>query len=135
MLESQPPLHGPKGAKARLRDKIKPLDDATCQILETIVDSLAAPYEGDIDQHSDIATPRFSENFRQRLQIHHATHEEAFKKKTFEFAFKAACIAAGRKAELDPNATSPGYDVTVDGERYSLKTEAGKKINRRYITV
>jgi hypothetical protein len=115
--------------------KVNGLDDPTCQILETMVDSLSGRYEEEIGQNTDIAIPIFSRNFRQRLQIHHATHEEAFKKKTFEFAFKSASIASGRKAEMDTNDTSPGYDVIVDGQKFSLKTEAGKSINPKYITI
>src|SRR5262245_10247339 len=134
-MSQQPPVHQTEGAKDRLLRKIGKLNDVTCQILETMVDSLGGRIEETIAPDTDIVTPAFAENFRQRLQIHHATHEEAFKKKTFEFAFKAASIAAGKTAYMDPNDSSPGYDVIVDGVKYSLKTEAGKSINANKITI
>lgn len=135
MADRQPVVQKAKGAKERLQKKIAVLDDVTCQILETMVEGLSAKFQEDIAKDTDIADPVFARNFRQRLQIHHATHEEAFKKKTFEFAFKAASIAAGRKAEMDENDSSPGYDIIVNGTRFSLKTEAGKSISPKYITI
>ena len=133
--EDKPSVQKTEGAKDRLLRKVKQLDDLGCQVLETMVDSLGGRFEERLSPDSDIAIPAFAQNFRQRLQIHHATHEEAFKKKTFEFAFKASCIAAGKKATMDPNDSNPGYDVIVDGVKYSLKTEAGKSINNELITI
>ena len=135
MAKDQPLVKKTKGAKERLLARIAALDDLTCQILETMVDGLSARYEEQIAPDTDIAIPAFARNFRQRLQIHHATHEEAFKKKTFEFAFKAASIAAGKKSEIDQNVSSPGYDVIVDRTKYSLKTEAGKSTSPKFITI
>jgi hypothetical protein len=124
-----------QGAKQRLLGKIAALDDPTCEVLETIVAGLSARCEETIDRGTDIAVPAFAKNFRTRLQFHHATHEEVFKKKTFEYAFKAACIVAGKKSEMDPDVTSPGYDVIVDKVRYLLKTEAGANMSPHYIKI
>lgn len=141
MPEKQPPPSAApatpvnEGAKARLTAKIQTLDDPTCAVLETIVAGLSARFVEDIAKDTDIVTTPFAKNFRTRLQLHHATHEEVFKKKTFEFAFKAASIVAGRTAELDANVTSAGYDVKVDQTRYSLKTEAGKNTSSTHIKI
>ncbi len=129
----EPPLN--EGAKARLSRKIQTLDDSTCAVLETIVAGLATRFDEVIEKDTDIVTAVFARNFRTRLQLHHATHEEVFKKKTFEFAFKAASIVAGRTAEMDQDVTSAGYDVKVDGVRYSLKTESGKRPSSTQIKI
>ena len=129
----QPPVN--EGAKARLTRKIKTLDDPTCAVLETIVAGLATRFDEVVEPGSDIVTAEFARNFRTRLQLHHATHEEVFKKKTFEFAFKAASIVAGRTAEMNQNVISAGYDVRVDGVRYSLKTESGKRLSKTHIKI
>ena len=124
-----------EGAKARLTKKIQSLDDPTCAVLETIVAGLSARFVEVIDSDTDIVTEPFAKNFRIRLQLHHATHEEVFKKKTFEFAFKAASIVAGRTAEMDEDVTSAGYDLKVDDVRFSLKTEAGKTTSGTHIKI
>lgn len=124
-----------EGAKARLTRKILTLDDPTCAVLETIVAGLSARFIESVESCTDIVTEPFAKNFRTRLQLHHATHEEVFKKKTFEFAFKAASIVAGRTAEMDEDVTSAGYDVKVDDVRFSLKTEAGKTTSGTHIKI
>ena len=135
MSESPPPIPPIHGAKKRLLGKIATLDDSTCEVLETIVAGLSYQVQETIAKYTDIAMPAFAKNFKTRLQLHHATHEEVFKKKTFEYAFKAGCIVAGKKSEMDPNVTSAGYDVVVDGVRYSLKTEAGASMSPQYIKI
>ena len=132
---SEPETPVNEGAKARLTKKIQSLDDPTCAVLETIVAGLSARFVEVIDPNTDIATEPFAKNFRTRLQLHHATHEEVFKKKTFEYAFKAASIVAGRAAEMDEDVTSAGYDVKVDDVRFSLKTEAGKATRGTHIKI
>jgi hypothetical protein len=104
-------------------------------VVETIVDGLSYQLLEDIGPDSNIVDPAFARNFRTRLQIHHATHEEVLKKKSFEFAFKAASVAAGRVAEMEPDATRPGYDVVVEGVRFSLKTEAGSRMSERSVKI
>jgi len=132
---SEPEAPVNEGAKARLTKKIQSLDDPTCAVLETIVGGLSARFVEVIDSDTDIVTEPFAKNFRIRLQLHHATHEEVFKKKTFEFAFKAASFVAGRTAEMDEDVTSAGYDLKVDDVRFSLKTEAGKTTSGTHIKI
>lgn len=132
---SEPVTPQNEGAKSRLIKTIQTLDDPTCAVLETIVAGLGVRCEEDIEPDSDIVTEPFARNFRTRLQLHHATHEEVFKKKSFEFAFKAASVVAGRLAEMEPNVTSAGFDVRVDGVRFSLKTEAGKQTSKKLIKI
>lgn len=87
------------------------------------------------NSESDILTPDFTANFSNRLLIHHATNEEKFKKKSFEFAFSAASKSAGRSARIVADPTNPGADVIVDGVNFSLKTEAASSIRADKITI
>lgn len=88
-----------------------------------------------VSNDSDILTGEFRANFSNRLLIHHATHEEKFKKKSFEYAFCAASRSAGRDAAIVSDPTNPGADVVVDGRQFSLKTEAATSISEKSITI
>jgi hypothetical protein len=88
-----------------------------------------------VDPSSDIVTPLFRENIANRLLLHHATNEELFKKKPFEYAFKAACEADGKNASIVDSQTNPGADVIVNGTKFSLKSEAAAGISATHITI
>jgi len=85
----------------------------------------------------EFVSPDFAREFEWRLRFFHASHHagEVLKKKTFEFAFEAACRAAGLDASISRSATVPGSDIIVAGEGYSLKTEASASIRRHRITI
>ena len=91
--------------------------------------------EEESDINSNLLTPEFTAHFSNRLLIHHATSEEKFNKKSFEFAFAAASRSAGRKAIIVPDPTNAGADVIVDGTKFSLKTEAAANISPKRITI
>lgn len=106
------------------------------QILADMADALAKT----VLVHSDSADSifgslEFHKYFSNVLLIHHATNDDKFKKKAFEFAFRGACAAQGRKARITASQTDPGADVIVDGQKYSLKTEADAKISLRSIKI
>ncbi len=70
-----------------------------------------------------------------KAQILHATNEAKLTKKAFEYAFRAASVAAGRSAFITTSQTNPGADVTVDGVAFSLKTEAAAGMRADRITI
>lgn len=59
------------------------------------------------------------------LRIHHCFSEEPFSKDKFEHVLRVAARAGGKPAELAPKG-NPGHDITIDNERFSLKTQANK---------
>lgn len=75
------------------------------------------------------------ENVGDLLRIHHAMSRRALSKAPFEYAFEKALQLSGHKAKLADSATNPGYDLEVDGQRISLKTEASKNIREHQIHV
>ena len=124
-----------RGVIGRLAGKIATLDESAALVVETYLDSLALPFSQDVAAGSDIVVPLFAGHFLTRLRFHHAANDDVLNKKAFEFAFKHACIAAGRKAEITTSAVHPGQDISVDGVPISLKTEAEKKISTHSLKI
>jgi len=122
-------------ARKDLLRLVRDLRPGQIKLLISMAKALHARVGADIAPGSDIVVPAFAENFSSRLLLHHATNEERFKKKSFEYAFRAASIAAERDARIVTNAAHPGADVLVNGVGFSLKTEASEKIRRSSITI
>lgn len=119
----------------RLDALVPQLDEGQLHLLVEMAEAMCTSIEQTTSSSSDIADTRFCSNFANRLRLHHATTEERFKKKSFEYAFREASLAAGRLARMEPNPSFPGADVTVDGEAFSLKTEASASLNLNKITI
>lgn len=61
------------------------------------------------------------------IRIHHAFSREAFSKDKFEYALERVQKLHQRAAELAPRGNK-GYDIEIEGEKFSLKTEASKSV-------
>ncbi len=118
-----------------LIDVVKDLHPGQIDLLLEMAQSMKKNIQENISDKSDILVSSFTKNFSNRLIIHHATHEQNFKKKAFEYAFCAASISSGKKARIISDQTNPGADVIVDGEAFSLKTEGSKDIREKKITI
>lgn len=106
------------------------------QILADMADALAKAVVVNSESTDPIfGSTEFHDYFSNVLLIHHATNDDKFKKKAFEFAFRGACAAQGRKAVITVSQTNPGADVIVDGQRFALKTEADANISLRSIKI
>lgn len=119
----------------RLQSLILGLGDGKARLLLEMAEAISSPIAEELASDSDIVTNPFAENFATRLRLHHATSEEKFKKKSFEYAFTAAAQASGRNAQITNNPTHPGADVMVDGCGFSLKTEASANLSQTRITI
>lgn len=111
------------------------LDPARIALLTDMAMALAGAVEEQINSTSDVLSPKFAANFSNRLRVYHATNEEKFNKKAFEYAFVAAARYAGGTARILPNAVAPDADVEVDGTRFSLKTEAARNLSNTSIHI
>lgn len=118
-----------------LKKILAKLDSGQLDLLLEMATCMSRKIKQTIDEESDILTEEFLANFSNRLIIHHATHEEKFKKKSFEFAFCSASRSAGRTAKIVSDPTNPGADVIVDNVKFSLKTEASAGIRKQRITI
>ncbi len=123
------------GTLAELQKTAKFLHPAQLDLLVSMAAAMSRGVEERIEPASDIVTTEFNVNFSNRLIIHHATHDEVFKKKSFEYAFYGASRAAGRNATIVSDPTNPGRDVEVDGTSFSLKTEAARSMNPTKIKI
>ena len=111
------------------------LDPIQVELLMEVARTMMRQVEETINPDSDFATPRFTANFRNRLLIHHATNEARLSKKAFEYAFKGAFAADGKAGTITVSDTFSGVDVTIEGVKFSLKTEASKDIRADRITI
>lgn len=118
-----------------LISEAKKLSPQAIDILLEMIAALNRPIDVNIEKDSDIATDEFVADFTGRLASYHAFNEQKLTKKTFEFIFKNACLAAGRQAEITQNSVFAGADVIVDGTSFSLKTEGAKSMNKNSIVI
>jgi hypothetical protein len=74
--------------------------------------------------------------FGDTLKVHHGLFAaEPFRRERFEYALRRIAAGGGREVEPPGSATHPGYDLRVDGERWSLKTQANSTIRRDLIWI
>lgn len=112
--------------ESQIGSLIKPLDDGYLQLLVDIATILQREVIVTIDH-----TPPFDEDFAHHfaglLLVHHALSSEAFTKDKFEHAMVRVMNQCGLTSKLAERG-NPGNDITVDGEAWSLKTQADKQL-------
>jgi hypothetical protein len=93
-------------------------------LLERMAIAMSTELESFRNPDSDMANDDFYFAFSNQLLLHHATQSQPLNKKMFEHVLRYAAEEAGRSAFINPNPTDPSWDVQVDDQRYSLKTQA-----------
>lgn len=78
---------------------------------------------------SDLITPCVLQDFGDALRIHHCFSAESFSKDKFEYVLERVINLCGGTATLAPRG-NPGHDISIGGERFSLKTQADKSIRK-----
>jgi hypothetical protein len=111
-----------------LLDELGKLDDEQIARLLEIARAMAAPITEWVNPKSRVLTPKFTAEFRSRLQAHHATHTTPMDRLGFENAFLSASRAANRSTQPAPSRTTRFYDATIDGARTALKTEGAQSM-------
>jgi len=96
-------------------------------LVATVVERLSRPVEITVKDASSVFSNDFAGRFADTLQIHHAFSTDSFTKDKFEHAMCYVLNQCGTAAELAPRG-NPGHDMTVEGERWSLKTQADRSI-------
>jgi hypothetical protein len=94
----------------------------------------ADPPSVTVNPESDFATEAFAVAFGGILRSHHVVSHEAFTKDKFEHALEKVMKDLGHRAARAPRGLA-GRDLDVDGERWSLKTQADKGILRGTIHI
>lgn len=102
--------------------------------LEEIAKQFNRPHAFKRNDVSDIISECLLEEIGDGLRLHHCFSKESFTKDKFEYLMERAVKLCGGKAELAPKG-NPGHDITVNKEKFSLKTQANKGIVRSSIHI
>lgn len=106
------------------------LSDSQLEWLRTVITELNQPKTYHQNKNSDLISECILNNFGDTLKIHHCVSNEAFTKDKFEHALEWVfnrCLSKGKANLADRG--NPGHDLTIDGIRYSLKTQADRNIS------
>jgi Type II site-specific deoxyribonuclease len=83
---------------------------------------------------SDLVAGTILDDFGDVLRIHHCFSKEPFSKDKFEYALEKVTQESGIPASLSMRGQR-GFDITIRGDRFSLKTEAASKISTKSIHI
>jgi Type II site-specific deoxyribonuclease len=111
---------------ARLSEALLQLRSSQLGWIETVVDQLGRPATFWRWESSDVVTPCVLDDFGDTLRIHHCFSAEPFSKDKFEYALERVLNLCGIPAQRVDSRTNPGHDITIGGQRFSLKTQADK---------
>jgi type II restriction enzyme len=101
--------------------------------LSRVIEVFEEPHSFQIFQ-SDIVDREVLFNFGDALRIHHSFSREPFTKDKFEYVLERILNSNGPVAALAAKG-NPGHDISIKGERFSLKTQADKKICEDHIWI
>lgn len=112
----------------QLHKLLPKLTDIQMDSIVEIVEQLTRPYIAiNRNNSSDLLDDCLLEMLGDALRIHHCLSAEPLSKDRFEYALERAANLCGKKAQRAPRG-NPGHDLTLNGQRFSLKTEAAKAI-------
>lgn len=117
-----------------ITERLKSLRPAQLTAVEAAIASFEIPITIWVNPDSDFATAEFGEAMGDVLLAHHANSLEAFTKDKSEYALVRIFNSLDREATKSPR-TFPGNDISVDGERYSVKTQADGGIDENAIHI
>lgn len=118
----------------RLIETLPGLSDYRLELVDRMVAVFSKPWVIYREPDSNVITGNVLEDFGDVLRLHHIFSREPFSKDKFEFALEAVLKASGRVAKLAPRGRR-GYDILIDGQNISLKTEAAKNIRLESIHI
>jgi type II restriction enzyme len=118
----------------RLISAIPSLSDYRLELVDRIIGVFrtASRFNGSTD--SQLITQQVLEDFGDILRVHHSFSREPFSKDKFEYALERVLRESNVNAQLAPRGAR-GYDLAIDSERFSLKTEAARAIRENTIHI
>lgn len=102
--------------------------------LEEIAEQLNRPHTFLRNQTSDFMTECLLEEIGDGIRLHHCFSKEAFAKDKFEYLMERAANLCGIEAQLAPKG-NPGHDITINGQKFSLKTQADKSVKPKFVYI
>ncbi len=118
----------------QLCEALKTLTDGQVGWVEHVVAQFGREHDFNHWDQSDIITPCVLQDFGDALRIHHCFSREPFSKDKFEYALERVINLCGMQAELAPKG-NPGHDITINGQRFSLKTQADKNLRENKLHI
>ena len=119
----------------RLVTYLPKLTDGQLIWVERIVYQFTRPRKFTRLTKSNIIPNKFIlEDFGDALRIHHCFTDEPFTKDKFEYVLVNIFNYYGLKAEKSKHNT-PGADITINEERFSLKTQADRNLRLNFINI
>jgi len=118
----------------RLSKQIQNLTSGQVDLIERIANQFHKPYLFQHHPSSDIVDECVLQNFGDALRIHHCFSAEAFTKDKFEYALERISNFCGYSARRAPRG-NPGFDIIINDQTFSLKTQADRTIRADLIDV
>jgi len=116
-------------------NQLNGLSEPQVTLIELIISKLSAPYEILwFLENSELVNRDFATLFGDYLKVHHCLSREALSKDRFEYALEDICNQIGLTASLALRG-NPGQDITINDYKFSLKTQADKKIKEDEIWI
>jgi len=125
-----------KDLSEALYEELNELTDGQLRWIEAIIKCFKQPANFRRNNDSDIISDCVLSDFGDHLLIHHSFSAEPFTKDKFEYALERTInhCYGDNPASLAPKG-NPGHDITIKGERFSLKTQADKNIALQYLHI
>ena len=114
----------------RLQRLIASLGDLTSSQInwvDGVVQQFSKPKRFVRNEKSTLISQQMLDDLGDTLRIHHCFSREPFSKDKFEYALERIATECGIKAALAPRG-NVGYDIEIESQRISLKTEASRSI-------
>lgn len=118
-----------------IANRLENLTDSQIEWIVAFIDQFGLPAEFARNNVSDVVSVAVLNSLGDLLRIHHAMSRQALTKAPFEYALEKALKRSGVSAELCSSATNPGHDITIAGEKFSLKTEAASDIREQSLHI
>ena len=113
--------------------KIPSLTAGQIYWLERVLQVFESPHNFQI-LNADLLDLKTVENFGDALRIRHSFAAEPFTKDKFEFVLQKVLTMSGHDASLAPKGNR-GYDISINGTKVSLKTQADRNIREDKIWI
>jgi len=121
---------------ARLIECTRKLSPVGFELVELLVTKLCLPISQWRDPDSDVvATDRALDGLGCILRTHHLFSAEPFRREKLEYALERVAAEEGRRVTRAASRTNRGYDLSVDSEKWSLKSQANAAIRRDLIWI
>jgi Type II site-specific deoxyribonuclease len=103
-----------------LVERLYRLTDSQINWVEEIISQFTVAHNYEIID-SNLFDTCMLDSFGDALLIHHCMSKESFSKDKFEYVLERVAIFCGNDAQIASRG-NPGHDITINGERFSLKT-------------